>query len=447
MDIALMKRHVDDRPEEGIFRVHRDVFSDPEIFELEQRFIFERTWSFLGLESQIREPRDFLTTWIGRTPVLLTRNDEGRVQGFVNVCRHKAVLLCPDEAGNAGVHVCPYHGWSYDTNGRNVHVKNSQSACYPPAFEAASHNLLPLARLHSYRGFVFGSLSAAVPDLEQFLGDMRVFLDLMADQGPQGIEVVPGRSIYTFRANWKLQLDNGIDPYHLTSTHASFLDVQAVRRKGQGNIESRSFDWRKRDDFAGGAFNLGHGHSAIWLNQPEPEKRPIAPSIDEIRARVGDLKANWMLNGRNLQIFPNMQIADAISPMLRTFRPLSVDRTEMRAWCLAPIGESRELRAWRLRQFEDFFNPGGMATPDDTVVYEDAQRGMSAHGLDYLQGYSRGMGALMDGASPAARSLGMSPHSSVEGRYDMYSEIAFHSPYREWSRLIEAGLAGRGAYE
>ena len=62
--------------------------------------------------------------------------------------------------------------------------------------------------------------------------------------------------------------------------------------------------------------------------------------------------------------------------MLRTFRPVAVDRTEMRSYCLAPIGEKPELRAWRLRQFEDFFNPTGIATPDDTVTYEDCQRGI-----------------------------------------------------------------------
>jgi phenylpropionate dioxygenase-like ring-hydroxylating dioxygenase large terminal subunit len=446
MDFSDMKRYVDDRPDEGIFRVHRDLYSDPALFELEQRFIFERTWCFLGLESQMRQPRDFITSWIGRTPILVTRNDAGSIAGFINVCRHKAVMLCAEEEGNAGVHVCPYHGWSYDVNGSNVHIKNTKTACYPPAFEADNHDLLPLARIASYRGFIFGSLSVDVPELGDFLGDMRLFIDLIADQGPAGVELVPGRAIYTFEGNWKLQLDNGVDPYHLTSTHSSFLDVQALRKKGQGNVASRSFEWKQRDALRAGAFNFANGHSAVWVNQPEPEKRPIAPSMDELRARVGELKATWMLNGRNLQFFPNMQVADAISPMLRVFRPLAVDRTEMRTWCLAPAGESRELRAWRLRQYEDFFNPGGMATPDDTIVYEEAQRGMGAYSLDFLQGYSRGLGAAVQGGGPAAHELGISPSSSVEGRYDMYSEVAFHGPYREWARLMEAGLAGKEAW-
>src|SRR5258708_12500129 len=93
---------------------------------------------------------------------------------------------------------------------------------------------------------------------------------------------------------------------------------------------------------------------------------------------MGELRAEWMLKARNTHIFPNMQIADAITLMLRTFRPLAADRTEMRSYCLAPIGEAPELRAWRLRQFEDFFNPGGMPTPAPTVPYEPSQTSLGA---------------------------------------------------------------------
>ena len=75
-----------------------------------------------------------------------------------------------------------------------------------------------------------------------------------------------------------------------------------------------------------------------------------------------------------------MQIAETAALMLRTYRPWRSICTEMRSYCLAPIGESEEARAWRLRQYEDFFNPTGMATPDDTVTYEDCQAGFRAPG-------------------------------------------------------------------
>src|SRR5487761_1613027 len=88
---------IDDRPGDGVFRLHRDAFADPEIFELEQKFIFARSWNFLTLESQLTAPHDFATSFIGRTPILVTRDAQGDLHGFVNVCRHKGALLCGAE--------------------------------------------------------------------------------------------------------------------------------------------------------------------------------------------------------------------------------------------------------------------------------------------------------------------------------------------------------------
>ena len=438
--------YVDDRPADGVFRVHPDVFADPELFELERRFVFERSWCFLGIESQVASPNDFVTTQIGRTPVLVTRTPDNRIAAFLNVCRHKGAVLCGAEQGNARYLVCPYHGWTYDCAGRNRDIKDQKAAAYPPGFAAENHDLLPLPRLGTYKGLIFGSLSPDVPELEAFLGEVRVFLDLAMDQGPNGMEFVPGRVAYTYRGNWKLQLDNGVDPYHLTSTHVSFIGIQGRRRAGEGNLDARQFDWAKRAAREAGMFGFRYGHSVFWTDQPEVEKRPIYPAIGEIRSRVGEVRAEWMLRARNLQLFPNMQIADAMTLMLRTFRPLAVDRTEMRSYCLAPIGEAPAQRAWRLRQFEDFFNPTGLATPDDTIVYEDCQRGFAAEGLDWLQGYTRGIAALEPGANAPARRLGITPAESAVGTFETGPETPFHASYREWRRLMQAGIDGKKPY-
>jgi len=447
MDVSELRHCIDDRPEHGLFRVHHKVFSDPELFELEQRYIFERTWQFLALESEIARPNDFVTGWIGRTPVLVTRDAQGEVRAFANVCRHKGSVLCRSERGNAKYHVCAYHGWAYDAGGRNVHIKDVKDACFTGAFDAENHDLLPIARVEGYKGLVFGSLSPAVPPLEEILGELRFFIDLAMEQSPQGMEFVPGRAAYTFAANWKFQMDNGVDFYHLTSTHKSFIAVQERRSTGkEGHQEARQFDWSKRLSQEAGTFQFRHGHTVGWLNQAEVEKRPIYPRIAEIRERVGDLRADWMLKLRNLVVFPNLQIADSTSLILRTFRPLAVDRTEMRVRCLAPIGEPPEHRAWRLRQFEDFFNASGFATPDDTVTYEDCQVGYAAQPLQWLQGYARGMAKVEPGASPLARSLGIEPVSSLQGGFRVQNEAIFHPMYREWARLIERGLSGEEAY-
>ena len=163
------------------------------------------------------------------------------------------------------------------------------------------------------------------------------------------------------------------------------------------------------------------------------------------RQRVGDVRAEWMLRLRQLGVFPNMQINDAAGVILRVIRPLAVDLTEMHSYCLAFKGESAEVRARRLRQFEDFFNPGGMATPDDTVTYADAQRGFRARGFDWVDGYARGASALARG-DDLSRELGLKPGASAQGVWNMFNEVGLHEPYREWARLMEAGLAGKKAF-
>lgn len=447
MDVSDLKHLVDDRPEDGVFRVHRSLFSDPEVFELEQRHIFERTWQFLTLESEIAKPNDFVTAWIGRTPVLVTRDENGEVRAFANVCRHKGAVVCREERGNAKHHVCVYHGWAYDANGRNTYIKDQKAGCYSAAFQADNHDLLPIAKLGRYKGLIFGSLSPAVPPIEEFLGEFRFFIDLAMEQGPQGMEFVPGRAGYTYQANWKLQMDNGVDFYHLTSAHKSFLAVQKRRAGGEGNLEARMYDWSKRMAQDAGMFQFRNGHTIGWLNQVEVEKRPIYPAIPEIRKRMGDKYADWMLKPRNTVIFPNMQIADATTLLLRTFRPIAPDRTEMTVRCMGPVGEPPAQRAWRLRQFEDFFNASGFATPDDTVTYEECQTGFNAQPLAWLQGYERGIASLEPGANQLAQGLGIKPVASLHGAYRMQNEVLYHPMYREWVRLVECGLAGKEPYQ
>ena len=191
------------------------------------------------------------------------------------------------------------------------------------------------------------------------------------------VELHSGCSPFLFGANWKLQFDNGLDSYHLTSTHTSFMDIQARRRRGEGHQQARQYDWATRAAVPHGMFDFDYGHTFTWTEQPEVHKRQLWPVIEEVKARVGEVKAQWMLKMRQTSIFPNMQINDGSAMILRVIRPLAVDLTEMTGYVLAPIGERADLRAWRLRQFEDFFNPAGFATPDDTVTYEDAQRGSS----------------------------------------------------------------------
>ena len=256
-------RYIDDRIDEGQFAVHRDIFRDEFLFELEMKYIFESNWVFLCHASQLPKPHDFFSTHIGRQPVLVTRNAAGELKAFLNTCTHKGSLVCLNRSGNRKFHSCTYHGWTFDTNGRCVSIKDHAEAAYTPAFEAHSHDLHAVPKLAEYRGWIFGSLNADVVPLEQHLGDARVFIDLLVEQAPDGMELVRGNASYTFPGNWKLQVENCLDGYHLNIAHKGFIEI--TRRR----IARAGAAYKGPDIEAMFGVNLKTGQ--LW-----PQERPCA---------------------------------------------------------------------------------------------------------------------------------------------------------------------------
>ena len=432
---------VEDRPAEGVFRVRREAFLDPQLFELEMQRVFEGTWQFVGMESQVARPHDYFTAMLGRQPVVVSRDGDGRLMCFLNSCRHRGGIVVPYASGNAAHHICRYHGWSYASSGRNTGITHREEGRYPPGFAEENHDLAPVARFAGYKGFLFASLSTDVPPLEEHLGESRAFLDLVADQSPRGLELIAGTITYTFEGNWKLQFENGLDFYHFASTHASYVEVSKQRQQRHG-IEAGP-RWSEAETSDQGTFNFGRGHAVMWSNRNSLRvTRPLTQDADAVAAlteRVGEARARWMHLNRNLTIFPNMQLIDVTSLQLRLWRPLAVDRTEMTSWCLAPVGESTAARKRRIRQYEDFFNPSGLATSDDNVIYELQQAGLPARAAGWTQGHLRGLGSFGSGQNAHADELGFKPESWITGSFQMGSETCFHTGYREWLRLLKKG--------
>ncbi len=442
---------IDDRTDEGIFRVNRGAFLDPFVFELEMSRIFESTWIFIGLESQIEKPHDFMTTHIGRQPVIVTRNAEGEVGCFLNSCRHRGSLLCTLTAGNQKFHVCRYHGWSYDSSGKNVLITDREDGRYPRAFDADNHDLVPVARLESYRGFIFASLVSGGTSLSEHLGEASVLLDLIADQAPNGLEYVPGSVNYVFNGNWKLQFENGLDFYHFSSTHSSYVDIlnQRARRttvpaaRDAGNAQT----YEDIELGSQGTFSFPRGHSVMWSTlRPGQAQRQTSHDggfMAGVLKQIGEPEAKWIAQRqRNLTIFPNLQIIDLqamqLSLQLRTWHPLTVDKTLMVSHCLAPKGESREARRIRIRRYEDFFNASGLATSDDNATYQLCQDGFRATAAGGTQGYVRGLGDSPTPANDHAAELNLKVMVEASGSIAFGDETCFHAGYREWLRLLRA---------
>ncbi|KRB85312.1 benzoate 1,2-dioxygenase large subunit [Sphingomonas sp. Root710] len=423
-----------DDPQTGAFRCRRYIFTDPELFDLEMKHIFERGWVYLAHESQIADANDYFTSWIGRVPVVLVRGKDRAINAFVNACSHRGAKLCRRKRGNQPLMVCPFHGWSFRTDGSLLKAKDASTGAYPESFDRdGSHDLARVARFENYRGFLFGSMDPDVLPLEDYLGETRVIIDQIVDQAPGGIEILTGNSTYIFDGNWKLQMENGCDGYHVSSVHANYAATMTRRAEG-GTKAVDANGWSKA---VSGVYGFEHGHILLWTRVLNPEVRPIWAQRVALEQRLGVQRAEIIVSqSRNLALYPNVFLMDQFSTQIRVVRPVSVDKTEVTIYCFAPKGESAEDRAVRIRQYEDFFNVSGMGTPDDLEEFRSCQSAYAGAG-ELWNDLSRGALRWIAGPDDNARAMGMNPLLSSERSED---EGLFVRQHEYWARAMLAGI-------
>jgi benzoate/toluate 1,2-dioxygenase alpha subunit len=436
------RSYVDDRPQDGIFRIDRAIYNDPDILDAEYRYIFESGWVFLCHEDHVRNPGDFFATHMGRQPVFLVRKADGGLGCYLNACGHRGATLVTARTGNATSFVCPYHGFCFDADGRCTAVTARRTGWSDARFDMADFDLTPIARLDAYRGFVFGSLAADVPDLKEHLGAATALIDIFVAPAPQRLEIVAGFSIYHTRCNWKIMHENGPDAYHAPVVHNNFAQAVNFREKLKPRTGVAKTDTgRLTGRIESASYALGNGHTAFWHKRREPEAFPIYAQKAELETRYTPGQLEWILGrGRHMTIFPNLLMNDLASTHLRAYRPIAVDRMETMIWCIAPAAEPVEMRAARLRKFEDFFLPSGMATPDDVAVAESAHKASFAFHSRWTH-MERGIDFAIDGPDDAARELGMSPRASTNS-WD--HEVSMQGVYRRWLEMMERGRERAG---
>lgn len=410
-----VEKSIDFRPDDGVYRIDRQIFTTPELFDLEMEHIFEKSWIYACHESEIQNNHDFVTVQIGKQPLIISRDGKGELHAMINACEHRGATLTRVGKGNQSTFTCPFHAWCYKSDGRLVKVKAPGEYCND--FDKTTRGLKQ-GRIESYKGFVFVNLDVTSTDsLEEFLGDAKIFLDMMVAQSPTGeLEVLQGKSTYTFDGNWKLQNENGLDGYHVSTVHYNY--VSTVQHRNQLNVEQGiamdTLDYSKlgagdsaTDD---GFFSFKNGHSLLFSEMPNPAVRPgYATVMPRLKEEYGDVKAEWMMHRlRNLNIYPSLFFIDQISSQIRIIRPLAWNKTEVTSQCLAVKGESADDRRNRIRQFEDFFNVSGLGTPDDLVEFREQQRGFQAR-LEKWSDISRGHHKWIYGQTKNSENLEISP--------------------------------------
>lgn len=360
-------------------RVAGRLYTDPGIFELEMTRIFESTWVWVAHESELPRPGSFKSTFVGRHPVIVTRDRKKEIHTLVNRCRHRGASVCEQRAGTANGFTCPYHAWSYGLDGKLRGIP------YPDGYDGVmSKDGMGLRRLRteSYGGMVFATLAEEIEPLEEFLGDVKVWIDRFMKQGGGYPVKVLGTHQFRFRGNWKIQLENTTDGYHFPIVHRSWM----------ASVDAETADMMSfMTDPEAVTHDLGNGHSVAQMvpehsdldvdDGSEPLQSRFDPLVGHLRHQGMDEDAVRKLvrsihgTGFNLNLFPNVSLS---SGFFRSLRPVSVNETIIEHIAIGPDGPPEivgPVNRERLRVHEHFQGPFGFGTPDDAEGWDRVQRG------------------------------------------------------------------------
>ena len=219
----------------GLTRVPYWVYTEHDILAAEQKRIFEGpAWNFLCLETELTNPGDYRTTFVGSMPVVVARAENGELAAFENRCAHRGALICLEDAGTVKDFQCVYHAWRYDLRGNLCsiafrHGVNGKGGM-PADFDMTQHGPRKL-RVTSFCGLVFGTLSPDTPDIETWLGD-DIANRVRRVIGNRKLEII-GRFTQALPNNWKLYFENVRDTYHASLLHL-FLATFRITRLSQG---------------------------------------------------------------------------------------------------------------------------------------------------------------------------------------------------------------------
>jgi p-cumate 2,3-dioxygenase alpha subunit len=394
LDTQELQELVRDDRDRGTFRVKRTAMTADALWALERKRIFDRCWLYVGHDSEIAQAGDYVRRKVAGRPLIFVRGRDGEVRALYNSCTHRGARVCRQDQGNAKSFQCFYHAWTFSTEGSLVGIPDKEG--YADAVDPGELGLRSVARLECYRDFWFVSFNPAVESLYDYLAGAREYIDLVADQGRDGMQILPGSHQYACNANWKLMMENSVDGYHGAPLHHTYFAFLASQGDDDGAKALRSGTAR--------GYDLGNGHAVVDYPAPFPRaiarwhpifgedaRDDIQAIRDELEQRCGGERAYRMAETcRNLLIYPNLLLLDVSGLTLRTVWPVRPDLMELSGYALAPQGESPERIRRRLENFNLFLGPGGLATPDDVEALEACQEGFGATEEDYSD-ISRGM--------------------------------------------------------
>lgn len=379
-------------------RVHKSVYTDPAIFDAEMAKIWERIWVYCGHESQVKHPGDYHAVQIGRQPMVMVRQADGRINVLYNRCPHRGVQLVGNLSGNTGsAFVCSYHAWSFHLDGsvRAIPLAKGYEGTRLTR-DNPDCQMKRAARVDSYRGFVFASLAADGPSLAEFLGEAKVAFDDMCDRSPVGeVEVVPVCHRVIQHSNWKFFMENQLDALHPSVTHQSTgISAARVERRLKESGQTPPLYYHMLSAFASSFeqwdavqtinYPRGHGILKAYMGL-RPQDPDTLEHEAQLKQAYGEDKAEEYLSRsiHHVLVYPYLSVQSPLQ-QLRCLRPIAPDKTLSEIWHFRLKGAPEAIYRRSLWYYNLVNSPATMINADDLENWTKGQWGLQSDGGDWV---------------------------------------------------------------
>ena len=396
--------------------VSSQIFTDPAIFELEQATVFSKSWLYVGHRSQLASAGDFIQTYAGTVPLLLCLDDEGQFHAIANVCAHRGSRICQEEYGQADRFVCPYHNWVFDNRGDLVGVPRRES----PGFDKSKWHLFRADRVATYRDLIFATFSAETVSLEDYLGEMKWYLDLLLNSSSNGTEVSAGTHRSVIDCNWKIPAEQfGADNWHFQGVHGSMSKLGGQNE--DPNNEDSFHAW------------TAMGHMLICVTPKREVPSAFTTYLNELLAKqqISRLQRRLLRCTIVMTIFPNLSFV--FFPGLcsiRVWHPRASGKTELWSWALNNKDAPDHVKDSMRQQVTRMFSPTGMLEQDDLEVWARLGSNLKNMPPTYRLCYDFGAGE-----ESSSRPF---PGSTTA----LQSDTPAFAYYQRWAEIIAQGAGG-----
>ena len=382
-------------------RINRGIFTSQAIYEDELERVFARSWLFVGHESQIPDPGDFIQSRMGEESVIVNRDRAGKVRVMLNNCRHRGMRVCRYDSGNTRKFYCPFHGWVYSDTGGLIGVPKLKTG-YHNELDRSKWGLIQ-ARTASYHGYIFACWDEETPGFEDYLGDLKFYFDdfcELPDGSHDDWEAFGGVFKWRMKNNWKFSAENFAGDYYHNSSHAS---VDAVVLSPAGTKGRHTYDTvsKAREVYKLNICVTPDGHTSRGeLFKDDYDYTPTYQDMAVVedyfrdcfhkrRDKLGE-KARWYGHGGT--IFPNVSYSNGVQSM-GVWHPVGPHETETWRIFLVPKSAPDEVKNVVRHYVIRYQGPSGLTEQDDLENWgsaHDGARGTIARRYDYHYGMGLG---------------------------------------------------------